>query len=166
MRARDIFETGDLYYHATDIENLPSIHQHGMQHNVGDLTKRYHKDATAPLIYATDASGVNTLLNAMTFHIRKRIGFPRDQKWRDNVMAEHGALVVLRVHIKHCPWHSDPSDHPVGTEWGDYYTDQPVEVVDVLTGEEMLNFLYAAKRDDGRMALSSTPEFSPTPRDS
>lgn len=145
-----------MLYHFTTLENAKNIKINGLNPKIGELTKKYHKEASIPLIYFCDKKNIHTGWSSLIFHIsnltgKKKIPLRRaNQKVKDvnlavteNDIFKYGAIITTEKILK-----NTEIDIPIfGLESGDYYSTEKLFSIDlkVYYGIDMYNLI---KKDD------------------
>jgi hypothetical protein len=150
----------ECLYHATSIECVESIREHGLRPAFGRLTSTYHASFAQsetdkiPLVFARESPVATPVLSALTFRVSLATG-----KWArpisgkpklhnlpltDGDIARHGALVVIEETdaFEQHGWGMTLGAPPLGVEIEDWYSYRTVPAADILTGDALLSFLY------------------------
>jgi hypothetical protein len=156
-RYKNFLKRAKTLYHGTIIDNLESIRRFGLIPYRGGFVEEFYSDSEneeelPELVFAADKNTINKAINAMLFHIGKKLN-----KWTSEVTEEdikaHGLLTIIRgdpytgeanssfkqrkEDNKYDSW----KEHPSTVEPDDYYTEDVVPNVDILVGNKLLNFL-------------------------
>lgn len=137
-------------YHGTVIDNEPTIRQFGLvggwHGSLGDFVQSaYGDEYNQPteddeVIYATDKNNLNKAINAMVYHISKKLN--KDfHDVSDNDIRNHGLLIIIKdSELKPHDPNNIYDRTPIGLEPGDYH-DSSMNADILLKGSSLIRFL-------------------------
>lgn len=133
-------------YHGTIRDNEDSIRRFGLIPRVGNFVDSYYDDDLEELIFAADKATIKNAINAIGFHIAKKLNKGRNELTLDDV-RKHGMLILIKsgedrfTHRPRSDDLSDQDDHPATVEPGDWYSGDRVKPSLILTGNALIRYL-------------------------
>lgn len=125
-------------YHATLIDNVPSILHAGLTPRVGKIAGGIYKDRAKPLVFATDLQGARRCYCALMSQINMKIGhMPNAEE-----VAQHGALLIISKDVDKFHQYSAGAKRRKGSiEPGDHYSEEPIRVDQVIKGNDLVKWI-------------------------
>lgn len=143
-------------YHGTIKDHKDSISQVGLISNFGDFVKEYYSDYIkneddAAIVFAADKKHLAAALNAMHFHIAKKLNIDFHDV-REEHIKEHGLLAIIKDGDQifsqrpedEMEWGKIQYEHdlPMTIEPNDWYSNAFTIMPDIiLTGSKLIQFL-------------------------
>jgi 8-oxo-dGTP pyrophosphatase MutT (NUDIX family) len=161
--------TGKTLYHGTTVEIAQNAMQHGLYPSVGEFVRNFYGDDDGGgldnLVFAADKAGMHKAVNAMEFHVGKKLGVSPHQL-TDKQLYQNGAILVIRsgmdtndsLYHRSNDDHMDYDDHPTQVEPGDYYGYEAVDPDYMLTGIKLKRFLTRLGLAQDNKSILHTPQ--------
>jgi hypothetical protein len=140
-----------VLFHETLVENEESIRRHGLLPQAGAVMQSLDcpsDDEGNPicsppdLVFAADFDDLHFPCGLLQWRMVQSTGRPIEEIGDDEVIANTLLVIVLRSAFRHATrkdW--DSGSLPFGVEVGDWYTDQPVAPLALLSGWRLLEFV-------------------------
>ena len=146
-RAGTPLSTSKTLYHGTTLENAKDALQHGIWASVGDFVSDVYRGPEYDhdnLVFAADKNGITKALNAMSYHVAKKLR-KSQHTITSNELYTHGALLVIRSGAEDMDHHDDHSQYwgevPDAVEPDDYFSYETVIPDYLLTGKKLRRFV-------------------------
>lgn len=143
-------ETIDKLYHATLVDNIPSILSNGLTPTVGEWTKSLYRNKAEPLVFAADLRGSRNVYCALDSQIRRKLN-KKELSAED--IAKYGAIVVISKNVNRFKQHISNKNQG-SIEPGNYFSPEIIKIDEVITGQNLLQWLKTHNADWGEIKCS------------